>query len=88
MWRPMGPNRWGLYDMHGNVWEWVQDWYASDYYNSSPRVAPPGPSSGSNRVVRGGAFYNDAQNLRSAYRTRVSPSLRHHGIGARLLRIR
>ena len=81
-------NAWGLYDMHGNVDEWVQDWYDGDYYNSSPRVDPLGPSSGSARVFRGGSFGVAAQYVRSAIRYGNSPGLRGGGIGARLLRIR
>ena len=83
-----GPNGWGLYDMHGNVWEWVQDWYSSGYYNSSPRVDPPGPDTGSNRVVRGGRFAYSAQTVRSANRYNGSPGNRSSYIGVRLVRIR
>ena len=82
------PNPWGLYDMHGNVWEWVQDRYSSSYYNSSPRVDPPGPTSGSIRVKRGGGFSYVARNLRSAQRGNASPGFRGYWLGARLLRIR
>ena len=81
-------NPWGLYDMHGNVWEWVQDSYDGDYYNRSPRVDPPGPRGGSLRVVRGGDFHFFARGVRSAFRNSGSPGNRSDVIGVRLLRIR
>jgi formylglycine-generating enzyme required for sulfatase activity len=81
------PNPWGLYDVHGNVWEWVQDWYAGDYYSISPVVDPSGPRSGSERVVRGGSWHQTADGWRSAFRKKYPPDYRGISIGFRLVLI-
>ena len=78
------PNAWGLYDVHGNVWEWVQDWYGGDYYSSSPSADPAGPSSGTERVVRGGSWHHTAGSWRSAFRRHYAPDYRGISIGFRL----
>ena len=74
--------------MHGNVWEWVQDWYGSEYYSSSAITDPPGSAAGDARVIRGGGFSDVARGLRSACRFRHRPGGRGYSIGARLLRTR
>lgn len=77
------PNPWGLYDVHGNVWEWVQDWFDAGYYARSPTTDPQGPESGSQRVVRGGSWHVTATSWRSAFRRSYDPNYRGISIGFR-----
>jgi sulfatase modifying factor 1 len=95
------PNKWGLYDMHGNVAEWCSDWYDPDYYKNSPKKDPTGPEKGVvptgyknrntpgvgqwYRVIRGGSWLDEARGCRSAYRYRAMPNEPYQLIGFRVI---
>lgn len=79
-------NAWGLYDMHGNVWEWCEDWYDSGYYANSPGVDPKGPNEGSKRIYRGGSSYDPAKECRSAARDSYAPANTLGSLGFRLVK--
>jgi formylglycine-generating enzyme required for sulfatase activity len=80
------PNAWGLYDMEGNVAEWVNDWYGREYYDETPLADPTGPKTGSYRVYRGGSWLDPEKNCRAAYRGFDFPVNRFYNVGFRVVR--
>ena len=80
------PNAFGLYDMHGNVWEWCQDYFDENYYSKSPVEDPQGPADGRIHVRRGGAFHTFPLYVRSSFRNWNSPQTRYLNLGFRVVR--
>jgi formylglycine-generating enzyme required for sulfatase activity len=90
-WRPRGvgsydPNPLGLYDLHGNVWEWCSDWYGP--YEAGPLSDPSGPADGTERTCRGGSWISDGEDCRAASRIKHRPSERNARLGFRVAAVR
>jgi len=81
----LGSNTWGLYDMHGNVHEWCQDWFDREYYAQSPSQSPCGPAKGLAKSLRGGDWGSDEWYCRCASRSLGSPDRRSNRVGFRLV---
>jgi formylglycine-generating enzyme required for sulfatase activity len=85
--KPVGnfeANAWGLYDMHGNVWEWSWDWYGN--YITTAQTDPIGPASGTYRLLRGGSWFDGGRNIRSAVRFSYYPGNRNYFFSFRIVR--
>jgi len=83
--RSYPPNAWGVYDMHGNVWEWVADWFGP--YAAGDQVDPAGPATGTMRIKRGGSWFKHGYSMRSANRAQIHPATRLKTTGFRLVRM-
>ncbi len=79
------PNAWGLYDMHGNVWQWCKDWFAEGYYKVSPKQDPPGPAQGDKHCMRGGGWNESGSSCRAACRSWCIADHRFGGNGFRVV---
>ncbi|CAI2718712.1 formylglycine-generating enzyme family protein [Nitrospina watsonii] len=78
-----GKSDFGVYDLSGNVAEWVQDWHQPEYYLFSPKENPPGPERGMYKVIRGGHWHNNSEDVRLSYRNATVPTLRQDSVGFR-----